>query len=103
MTHTPTPTNAPSVPTPRRGELGRRPGGDRGAMVLELALVAPFAIVMLLLVVGFGRVTHGRQLVDQAAAAAARSAALAGTPATATAAGREAATSTLAQAGISCT
>jgi Flp pilus assembly protein TadG len=71
-------------------------------MVLELALVTPFAIVMLLLVVGFGRVTHGRQLVDQAAAAAARAAALSGTPATATAAGRQAAADTLGQAGISC-
>jgi Flp pilus assembly protein TadG len=104
MTH-----HHPDARLPIRGAspraLAQRRGarGDRGAMALELALVAPFAIVMLLLVVGFGRVSHGRQLVDQAAAAAARSAALTTTPATATAAGQEAASNTLAQAGISCT
>ena len=71
-------------------------------MVLELALVTPVFIALLLLVVGFGRVTHGRQLVDQAAAAAAREAALATTPTQAAAAGRAAATSALDQAGVSC-
>ena len=71
-------------------------------MALELALAAPVFIALLLVVVGFGRVTHGRQLVDQAAAAAARAAALTTTPAQATVAGRAAATATLEQAGVSC-
>jgi Flp pilus assembly protein TadG len=71
-------------------------------VALELALVAPVFIALLLLVVGFGRVTHGRLLVDQAAAAAARAAALTATPAQAAAAGHAAATGTLDQAGVSC-
>jgi Flp pilus assembly protein TadG len=71
-------------------------------MSLELALVAPVFIALLLLVAGFGRVTHGRQLVDQAAAAAARAAALTTTPAQADVAGHAAATATLDQAGASC-
>jgi len=46
---------------------------DRGAFAaLELTILVPFVIVMLLLVVAFGRVSRGRQLVDQAAEAAAR-------------------------------
>lgn len=71
-------------------------------MALELALVVPIFIVMLLLVVAFGRVTHGRQLVEQAAASAARSASLTGTPAAAVDAGSDAATRTLDQGGVSC-
>jgi Flp pilus assembly protein TadG len=71
-------------------------------MALELSLLAPVFFVLLFLVVGFGRVTHGKQLVEQAAASAARSAALSGSPAAAVAAGRDAATRTLDQAGLSC-
>ena len=47
-------------------------GSDAGFTALELVVITPVLVVMLLLVVGFGRLTHGRQLVDQAAAAAAR-------------------------------
>ncbi|WP_088313047.1 TadE/TadG family type IV pilus assembly protein [Kineosporia sp. R_H_3] len=72
-------------------------------MALEMAILAPLIIVMLLVVVAFGRVTHGRAMVDQAAAAAARSASLAATPGQAsTIAGRDA-RETLAGAGLSCT
>jgi Flp pilus assembly protein TadG len=71
-------------------------------MALELALVAPAFLAMLLLVVGFGRVAYGRQLVDQAAAAAARAASLTGAPTLATAAANTAATSALSRAGVSC-
>jgi Flp pilus assembly protein TadG len=86
---------------PRVGPVGGQ-GRDRGTMALELALLAPVFFLLLLLVVGFGRVTHGRQLVEQAAASAARSAALSGSPGTAVTAGRDAAARTLEQAGLSC-
>lgn len=77
--------------------------GEDGLAALEMAILAPVIVVMLLLVVGFGRVTHGRQLVDQAAAAAARAAALANDPGSAAAAARQAAADTLHLAGMSCT
>ena len=91
MSATPAPWRHPS-----------RSGTDRGVMTLELAILTPALIVMLMLVVGFGRVTHARQLVDQAAAAAARAATLTSAPGPATAAARQAADTTLHQAGLSC-
>jgi Flp pilus assembly protein TadG len=92
------------MPT-RTARRARRPTGhgDAGLAAVELAVLTPFVIAVLLLVVGFGRVTQGRQLVDQAAAAAARAASLANTPGQAEADGREAATDTLTRAGVSCT
>jgi Flp pilus assembly protein TadG len=77
-------------------------GTDTGFMALELAIVAPVVIAMLLTVVAFGRVTHGRQLVDEAAAVGGRAAALATSPAQAAQEARSAVTATLAQAGVSC-
>lgn len=71
-------------------------------MALELAILAPAVIVMLLLVVGFGRVTHARQLVDQAAAAAARAASLADSPGAARSSAEQAARDTLTGAGLAC-
>ncbi len=82
-----------------RGSLIR---GDDGFSTLELVVITPFLLAFVLLVVGFGRVTHGRQLVQQAAAAAARSASLANTPGQATTDATQEASETLAQAGISC-
>lgn len=76
--------------------------GDNGLMALELAILAPVILVMLLLVVAFGRVTHGRALVDQSAAAAARAASLAASPGQASADGAQTAQDTLARAGLSC-
>jgi Flp pilus assembly protein TadG len=76
--------------------------GDDGLAALELAILTPLFIAMLLLVVGFGRVSHGRQLVDQAAAAAARAAALTNAPGAAANAAQQAADDTLSQAGVSC-
>jgi Flp pilus assembly protein TadG len=55
-----------------------------------------------LLIVGFGRVTHGRQLVEQAAAAAARAAALDSTPGQAQSDAQTEAADTLADSGVSC-
>jgi len=85
--------------TGRRAQLR----GQDGFATLELVIVAPFLLAFVLLIVGFGRVTHGRQLVEQAAAAAARTAALGSTPGQAKAAARQEAADTLSQAGISCT
>lgn len=82
-----------------RARLGDR---DDGFFAVELAIVTPLVILMLLTVVAFGRVEQGRQQVDQAAAAAARAASLAFSPAEAASAGRSAAQSTLSQAGMSC-
>lgn len=82
-----------------------RHGGaaDRGSFgALELAILLPFVIVMLLLVGAFGRVERGRELVDQAALAAARAGSLTETPDAANAAARAAASSTLADGGLSC-
>lgn len=88
-----------SVRWPRqRGER------ERGAFAaLELVILVPFVIVMLLLVVAFGRVSRSRQLVDQAAQAAARAASLSATPGQATTAARTAAQGALRDAGLSCT
>lgn len=72
-------------------------------MVLELALITPVIIALLGLMVAFGRVSYGRQLVERAAASAARSASLTGDPAAAVVAGQDAAARTLDQAGLSCT
>lgn len=80
----------------------QRSARDEGLMALELAIVTPVVIVMLLMVVAFGRITHGRQLVDDAAAAAGRAAALAASPGAADSQARSAVTMTLSQAGVSC-
>ena len=76
---------------------------DDGFAAVELAILSSFLIVMLLLVVGLGRVSHGRQLIDQAGAAAARAAALTNAPGQASADAQQAASDTLAQAGLACT
>ena len=75
---------------------------DGGFSTLELVIITPFLLAFVLLVVGFGRVTHGRQEVQAAAAAAARAASLANTPGEAQTAAQQEATADLAQAGISC-
>ncbi len=104
---TPPPTADP-VPA---GQLSRararaadsdRAAGQDGFAALELAVLSSFVIVMLLLVVGLGRVSHGRQLLDQAGAAAARAAALTNAPGQASTDARQAASDTLAQAGLAC-
>ena len=77
--------------------------GDQGLMAIELAILAPVVLLMLLVVAAFGRVTHGRALVDEAAAVAARAASLASTPGQAQASAAHAARDTLTGAGLSCT
>ena len=64
--------------------------------------MAPIIVVLLLLVVGLGRYAHGKQLVEQAAAAAARAASLSGTAGQARDRALEAAGRSLGDAGVSC-
>jgi Flp pilus assembly protein TadG len=64
---------------------------DRGAIAVEMVLVAPVLITLLLLVVGLGRMAHTRGQVDGAAADAARTASMARTQLDAQQAGEQAA------------
>jgi Flp pilus assembly protein TadG len=73
-----------------------------GFAALELVTMTPVFLILVLLVVGFGRVTHARQMVEQAASAAARAATLQSSPAAATSAAEQEAHDTLSGAGISC-
>ena len=58
---------------------------------------------MLLLVVAFGRYAYGKQLIEQAASAAARAASLSATTAQADGRAHQAASASLSDAGVSCT
>ena len=71
-------------------------------MALELLILVPLVVFFLLLVVGLGRYVQGRQLVEDASAAAARAASLTENPAKATSEARRQASDTLAQAGVTC-
>ncbi|WP_344947769.1 TadE family protein [Sphaerisporangium flaviroseum] len=62
----------------RRGR-GRRKRDDRGASVIELALIMPVVLVVILLIVQFTLVFHSRQVADAAAREGARIARAAGT------------------------
>lgn len=79
-----------------------RDNGQGGFATLELVIITPFLLAFVLLIVGFGRVTHGRQIVEQAAAAAARVAALDSTPGQAQSDAQSEAADTLSQSGVSC-
>jgi Flp pilus assembly protein TadG len=85
----------------RRSCDGERDAG--GFAALELAILFPFVVVMLLLVVAFGRVERGRELVEQAAQAASRAGSLTDNPAAARTAATRAAQQTLTDGGLSCT
>ncbi|HEY3717760.1 MAG TPA: TadE/TadG family type IV pilus assembly protein [Jatrophihabitantaceae bacterium] len=75
---------------------------QQGFATLELVIMIPVFVIVVLLVVGFGRVTHAKQLVEQAASAAARAATLQSNPTAAATAAQQEAQSTLSGAGISC-
>ncbi|ACV79103.1 TadE/TadG family type IV pilus assembly protein [Nakamurella multipartita] len=81
---------------------GAPPHRDRGSASLELCVLASLLVALVLLVVAFGRIGHGRQLVQAAAGSAARSASLAASPAGAADRAQAAATASLADAGLSC-
>ncbi|WP_194891976.1 TadE/TadG family type IV pilus assembly protein [Catenulispora pinisilvae] len=65
-----------------------RDGSDRGSAPVELAIIAPILMIISELVIGFGRVEQANLSATGTAAAAARAASLARTPATAEAAAR---------------
>ena len=85
-----------------QARLAGRLDDQDGFATLELVIMTPFLLAFVLLIVGFGRVTHGRQLVSQAASAAARAAALDNTPGQAQTDAQREAADTLAQSGVSC-
>jgi len=75
---------------------------ERGSASTELALLTPLVVVMLLLMVAFGRLARGRADVDSAARDAARAASIARSMPSAQAMAEEAARATLANEGLSC-
>ena len=83
-----------------RGQATQR---ERGSATVELVILTPVLILFLLLYLGFGRVTRAQQLVDDAAAQAARAATLDYlAPGQARAAAEHAAAQALAAAGLAC-
>ena len=78
------------------------PRDESGSVTAELVLLTPLLILLLLFVVGLGRLSGARIEVDGAAAQAARAASIARTPATATLAAKQTATSALGSDHITC-
>lgn len=76
---------------------------ERGSAAIELTLLAPVLLVILLFVVGLGRMAHARQQVEAAAADSARAASLERNTALSSSAARRAAEASLGDAGVSCT
>ncbi|MFD8731452.1 TadE/TadG family type IV pilus assembly protein [Streptomyces sp. NPDC059611] len=77
--------------------------GDRGALSLEAMILFPALILVLLLVVAFGRVGSANNAVDTAARNAARAASLERSGGSASSAGQQMAASVLSQQGLQCT
>lgn len=75
---------------------------ERGSVAVELVLVTPLLILLLLLVVGSGRLVTARMDVNGAAEDAARAASLASDPGTAAADAQAAAEATLGGHGVAC-
>ena len=81
---------------------GRRVGTERGSASLELALITPALLVVLLFVVGLGRLSEARMDVDGAAAQGARAASVARSPTAARNAASDAASGELAGRSLAC-
>ena len=75
---------------------------ERGSAALELAIIGPALIVLLAVVIAAGRIQVAGGAVEQAAAAGAREASIARTPAAATAIAEAAATRVLTQQDLDC-
>lgn len=75
---------------------------ERGSATLELVLLTPVLLLMLMFVVFLGRLGEARNDVDRAARDAARAASIARDSTDADAAGRSAASETLASGGVPC-
>ena len=76
--------------------------GGRGSATLELVLATPLLVMLLLLVVAFGRLATARADVDGAARAAARAASITRDPTSAARAARQTASATLGQRRVTC-
>lgn len=81
---------------------GRERGSTGGADGLELVLLAPILLVLLVLIIGAGRLSVGAGKGDQAAAVAARAASLEHSADAAQASAAAVAASTLADSGLTC-
>lgn len=79
-----------------------RGAGERGSASIELVLVTPLLLMVLLLVVGLGRMAHARQQIESVAADAARAASLQRNTTQSKAAGKLAAQLSLGDGGLSC-
>ncbi|MCB0905709.1 MAG: pilus assembly protein [Nocardioidaceae bacterium] len=76
---------------------------EHGTAALELTLLAPLLLVILLFVVGLGRMAHARQQIESVAADSARAASLERNTSLSAQAAKTAATASLGDAGVSCT
>ncbi|MEU5958179.1 TadE/TadG family type IV pilus assembly protein [Streptomyces sp. NPDC047525] len=76
---------------------------DRGALSLEAAILTPALILVLLLVIAFGRISSAGNAVDTAARNAARAASLERTGTAASSSGEQMARNVLGQQGLECT
>ncbi|RSS84011.1 pilus assembly protein [Streptomyces sp. WAC02707] len=83
--------------------MTRRLRDDRGALSLEAVILFPVLILVLLLVVAFGRIGSADNAVDTAARNAARAASLERSGGAASSAGSQVARSVLGQQGLECT
>ncbi|MFI6688393.1 TadE/TadG family type IV pilus assembly protein [Streptomyces sp. NPDC050485] len=83
--------------------LARRLRDDRGALSLEAVILFPALILVLLLVIAFGRISSAGNAVDTAARNAARAASLERTGGAASSSGEQMARSVLSQQGLQCT
>jgi Flp pilus assembly protein TadG len=93
----------------RRGSVLRNPARslrlrleDRGAAAIEAAIVAPFLVALMLLVVFAGRVSEADGSVRRAASEAARAASLRQDPADAVRAAEDTVAANLATVGVDC-
>ena len=82
--------------------IRRSNDNDRGSAAVEMVIIAPALIALMLLIVGMGRLSHGRQQVEVAAAQAARAASLQRVPALAQGAAQSAAQDTLTSRRVTC-
>lgn len=81
----------------------RRPRrGETGSAALELVIAAPVFLLVVLLVVGLGRMAYARQKVDTIANAAGRAASLERNTSLSAGAGKSEARRSLEEAGVSC-
>jgi Flp pilus assembly protein TadG len=84
------------------GHARRSRAASRGAVAIELVLVAPAVVFLLLLGVAGGRLSGAQALVDDAAVSGARAASLAPGPAEALGAAQAMVTTALQQSGADC-